>query len=111
MFRYKDEWDVPNEDRCFKCQETKDKEEDIRDWFGVVVDQIYSSADLDRQYFERCLEELCHLVGVDLPKSEMQIQRKEEERVPFLSMESPLAQEWKKIQADYLMSLRTGELV
>lgn len=60
---------------CRKCEETEQKFDLAQGFLESLVEKLYSTQDLDLLTFENHLDELCHYLGVNIGKGELQINR------------------------------------
>lgn len=68
--------EIDQEQECLECERKDKKLADVKYWLESIVEQLYAKENLNQEYFERNLEELCAVVGMDIPLSSLQIQRK-----------------------------------
>jgi len=86
------------------------KIEDVRYWLDYLLDQLYSTNKLDLQECERCLEELCSVVGIKVPKEEIAIERKLFPLAQFKAEEKKTSiEDWKKWNNRYLKELKISK--
>jgi hypothetical protein len=64
---------------CYDCQTKQDTIDEVKYWLNIVVEQIYSTSELNEASFEDDLDELCTLLKIKLPKGAPQIVRKPKE--------------------------------
>lgn len=78
--------------------------EDVKYWFTGILDQLYSTAKLDRNDLEHCLEELGHLIGLSVPASQLKVERSQEPKlIPIQKTDE--VESWKGWNAEYLKQL------
>jgi len=62
---------------CYQCSELKDDIIEIKYWFKYLLEQLYSTSPLDKAEFERTLEEAGACLGLNIPTSDLAIERKQ----------------------------------
>lgn len=85
-----------DEGECESCKEHIDLLKDIKYWVKSLVDLVYSDDNFED--FEVYLEELTHVLGMQIPQSSPNVCRKK-------SPANPLIKEWIKFSKDHLKSL------
>jgi transposase-like protein len=61
---------------CFECEERNEKLERAADFLDNIVKILYSNQPLETVDLEYNLDELCHLLNVDMGKGDLTIERK-----------------------------------
>ena len=103
MFDYYDE--PYCEAECFECESKDNQLDDVKYWLKYLLDQLYSSKELDLIELERTLEELGHIVNVNLPERDLSIERR-----TFLPQAYSLPLEsWKEFNHNYLKQIAVSE--
>jgi len=92
------------EKECNQCTLHGATLEDIKYWFIGILDQLYSSAKLDRNDLEHCLEELSHLIGLSVPASQLKVVRAQEAKLMSIQKTDEV-EDWKGWNTEYLKQL------
>jgi molybdopterin/thiamine biosynthesis adenylyltransferase len=100
MYIYSDE--PPCKEECFDCMHKENKIDDIKYWLTNLLEQLYSDEKLDIQDAENCLEELCGVVGIKIPKRDIAIERKHFLKVP------EVVQSWIQWNNQYIKNQSQG---
>lgn len=64
-----------DECNCSDCDEKDIKLSNVEYWLAFLLDQLYSYDDLDLLGLERCLEELCGIVNMKVPRGDLNVTR------------------------------------
>lgn len=63
---------------CKHCADTDEKFEDAQKYLKIVIAQLYSHKDLDRNAIEQALDELCDHLEVPMCRGDLMIERFQE---------------------------------
>jgi|ERR1700720_4627004 len=99
-----EEW---HQDECYDCSKKQEEIKEIKYWIQALVEQLYSSDQLDLLDFENCLSELCFPLGIKMPVKTLTISRKKQEEKIEPSF-SNILDEWKEFTKRYSNQLLTG---
>lgn len=69
-------YDVYLEDIGIEDTEESKTLHEIDHYFEGILDHLYGSENLDENNLDRCVEEICALLGKKLPKRPINVQRK-----------------------------------
>lgn len=61
---------------CYLCDDTYKKLDTAKYWLESIIEQLYSNDPIDPVKFEDHLEELCHQLEMNVPKSTLLIKRR-----------------------------------
>lgn len=75
---------------CYKCDEKQTVIDEAGEWLKTLVKQLYSKEKLDLLEFENNLDELCHLLNIQIGKGDLNIQRKSEFPTPLMQIANNL---------------------
>lgn len=74
---WKTGWHVHGSCICRECEAHEQRLDECRDFLSTLVDQLSNDSDLKISIVERCLDELCHRLGVKPFAHYLTIQRKD----------------------------------
>lgn len=75
---YLDPSDLYERPGCKVCYESEQTIDNCRDHLKEVVKQLYTKEPLDKGVLEKCLDELCYYLKVDINEGELRIKREKE---------------------------------
>ena len=58
---------------CYKCHEQNKICIEARDFVEEIVKQLYTPQSLNMDILCHCIEELCHVLDIKMPKTDIQI--------------------------------------
>lgn len=95
-----------DEYNCSDCDEKYIKLSNVEYWLEFLLDQLYSYDELDLLGLERCLEELCWIVGMKVPRTTLNVTR----LYKSISSIHPIQKQfdcdaWKEFNNNYLKQL------
>lgn len=73
---WKTGWNVQGTHICRECETHEQRLDECREFLAQLVDQLSNDNDLNIFVVERCLDELCHRLGVKPFANFLTIQRK-----------------------------------
>lgn len=78
MFNHCDYYDDPSYDdlpamSCPDCRESEQTLDEAQNFLSEIVKQLYINKSFDKEHFEFALQELCHLLKVTLPDTEINL--------------------------------------
>lgn len=82
---------------CGRCHEKDQTIDNANDFLDEIVKQLYSTDTLNPKKLEHCLEELCYLLQVNFPRSDLQITRTQKNK--------PILDDWINFNNNYLAKL------
>ncbi len=71
------EVDDYKENECSNCMANDQRIDIAREALQLLIDRMYSTVAFDEARFESDLDDLCYSLGLDIPKGDLQIMRKD----------------------------------
>lgn len=99
LYQSCDRWEDPDcspYTECSECEEKTEAFEDAAEYLTGILEEIYSTSNLDLELLEHNIENLCHVLNVKMPDGDVQVLRKPQ---PSL-----LLTEWMQFNHNYLKS-------
>jgi len=98
---YEDYAYEPPSKRC--CEEHMQKMDQAAGYLEEVLNHLYSKDALDANAFENKLDELCWILGIELRKEDLQIQRLQTQKNTISQF--PILENWVTYNNHYLKSV------
>ena len=99
------------ENECFNCSVKENKMHDIKYWFRQVLEQLYSTDNLEIDSLERCVQEMCSLIGMKIPQQDICIKRMKDKKDVQVYNIKPhtIISEWLEFNNSYLKQLPVSQ--
>ena len=85
---------------CGRCHEKDQTIDNANDFLDEIVKQLYTPQSLDMQNLCHCIEELCHILDLKMPKSNIQIAQTDPKA--WVDDQLPYIKTWIELNNRYL---------
>jgi hypothetical protein len=91
---------------CYACEEKRESLVETKYWLEYLLEQVYSEGLLDVVEFERTLQELSAIVGLKVPTSSPNLERKADKEPSVKSPKFDVLG-WIRFNNQYLKNIST----